>query len=69
MKPIFEYIDFRLFLADYYAKQKSEQYSFSYRQFLNKAEIKSPSLYREVVEGKRNLSAKALQGFLDALQL
>jgi uncharacterized protein (TIGR02147 family) len=69
MKPIFEYIDFRLFLADYYVKHKSEQYSFSYRQFLNKAEVKSPSLYREVVEGKRNLSPKALQGFLNALQI
>jgi uncharacterized protein (TIGR02147 family) len=68
VKTVFEYIDYRQFLSDYYTYQKKQQANFSYRFFSMKAGTSSPSLYRQVVEGERNLSPKIVEKYSRALK-
>lgn len=67
MKTIFEYVDYRAFLRDYYTKNKSQNKYFSYRYFAQKAGIKSPVFYKEVAEGKKRLSPNMVEKFCKAL--
>jgi uncharacterized protein (TIGR02147 family) len=69
MKELFDYIDYRKFLADYYIVNKKKSRQFSYRSFLNRAGIKSPVFFKLVVDGKRNLSRSAMEKFIRALKL
>jgi uncharacterized protein (TIGR02147 family) len=69
MKPIFSYIDYRTFLGDYYALKKKRTRYFSYRYFSNKAGLKSPVFLKLVIEGKRNLTDRSIEQFLQALEL
>jgi uncharacterized protein (TIGR02147 family) len=69
MKPIFGYIDYRLYLADYYREKKSTTRHFSYRYFSNKAGISSPVFLKLVMEGKSNISVMMIGKFISALGL
>ncbi|MBD3419193.1 MAG: TIGR02147 family protein [Chitinivibrionales bacterium] len=69
MKSIFDYIDYRRFLADYYATRKQESAAFSYRFFAQKAGIKSPVFLKQVIEGDRNLTDTMCERFMSALKL
>lgn len=66
---VFSFTDYRQYLAAYYTAKKQETPSFSYRQFAGKAEISSSGLYKEVVDGKRNLSKTLMGKFAKALNL
>jgi uncharacterized protein (TIGR02147 family) len=68
MNSIIEYIDYRLFLKEYYLFQKRSFKYFSYRYFAKKAGIKSPTFYIEVVEGKKNLSRGMIGRFCKAIK-
>jgi uncharacterized protein (TIGR02147 family) len=61
MKSIIEYIDYRLFLKDYYLYQKQRFKYFSYRFFAKKAGIKSPTFYKEVTDGRKNFSRNMIE--------
>jgi uncharacterized protein (TIGR02147 family) len=69
MRSIFEYIDYRKFLSDYYAFKKKTSHAFSYRYFSAKAGFASPVFLKLVIEGKRNLSRASIEKFCTALQL
>ena len=56
MIDLFDYSDFRLYLKDFYAEQKSLKSSFSYRYMSMKAEVSSSAFFKLVIEGKRNLT-------------
>ncbi len=66
---IFQYIDFRAFLADYYDAAKEHLPAFSYRYFSRKAGYTSPNFLKLVIEGKRNLSNDSVERFGKALKL
>lgn len=68
MKAIFEYFDYRRFLQDYYTYKKNRNRYFSYRYFARAANIKSPVFFKEVAEGKKNLSRPMIEKFSTALQ-
>lgn len=53
---VFHYLDYRRFLADYYARQKRDEYGFSYRVFSRRAGCKSTNYPCLVIKGKRNLT-------------
>jgi uncharacterized protein (TIGR02147 family) len=63
------YTDFRLFLKDYYKEQKNRFPHFSYRFFCNKAGLKSPSHFLEIIEGRRKLTSKMLDAFIKGMAL
>jgi len=58
VKSIYEYRDFRKYMADYYAEQK-KIVGFSWRSFAKAAKFSSPVFLKLVCEGKSGLSKKA----------
>jgi len=69
MRSVFEYIDYRKYLSEYYAFKKKTSRAFSYRYFSSKAGFASPVFLKLVIEGKRNLSRASIEKFCSALQL
>ncbi len=69
MKSIFSYINYRLFLRDYYEERKKTCKFFSYRYFSKKAGINSPNFLKLVIESKRNLTSLTIEKFIKALAL
>jgi uncharacterized protein (TIGR02147 family) len=65
---IFEYTDYRFFLKDYYAFQKRNNRGFSYRSFASLSGV-APSLLKDVVSGRRQLTLKIMEKYADAMQL
>jgi len=67
MQSIFEFIDYRQFLSEYYLNKKATSKYFSYRYFSQKIGLNSPSFLKAVIEGKRNLTRPMLERFCKAL--
>ncbi|MBN1306681.1 MAG: TIGR02147 family protein [Chitinispirillaceae bacterium] len=67
MKPLFKYIDYRVFLEDFYHDKKRSMRCFSYRYFAQKAGVKSPIFLKQVIDGKRNLTRRMIEQFIPAL--
>jgi uncharacterized protein (TIGR02147 family) len=65
---IFDYTDFRQYLADYYNTRKRASKAFSYRYFAKKAGITSVGLYKDVVEGRQSLGRALIFKFSAALE-
>ena len=63
MKPLFEFIDYRKYLASFYEHKKRSTKSFSYRFFAEKAKIHSPSFLKKVIDGERNLTRRMIENF------
>ena len=59
MKPVYEYLDYRNFLKDFYEEQKSQRGFFSYRYFGDKVGI-DPSYLVKVLLKTRHLSLKSV---------
>ena len=69
-KPsVFNFMDYRLFLAEFYNYRKSSDRGYSYRAFSKAAGFNSPNFLKLVTEGQRNLSPQALEKFIIALNL
>lgn len=69
MPNIFDYNDFRKFLADYYEEQKGENPSFSYMNFSRKAGFTSKSFVFNAIRGTKNLSKSSIVGLCEAMGL
>ncbi|MFH1761525.1 MAG: TIGR02147 family protein [bacterium] len=52
---VFDYTDYRRYLADYYTEQKEINPSFSYRYFAQKAGYNSSGMYKDIVSGRTNI--------------
>lgn len=66
---IFEFLDFRLFLAEYYRLAKEQLPHFSYRWFSKRAGFASPNFLKLVIDGDRNLSADSTERVATAVGL
>lgn len=70
MPDLSEYMDYRLFLADFYlAKKRLTRMSirpYSYAIFSAAADIKSPNYLKMIIEAKRNLSLDMVSKFAKA---
>jgi uncharacterized protein (TIGR02147 family) len=55
---IFDYLDYRAYLRDYYRDQKDNGRSFSFRAFAQRAGIRSFNFLQLVMKGQRDLSAQ-----------
>jgi len=56
MINVFDYTDFRRYLADYYEDKKQDNYRFSYQFVANKAGIKNKGFIYNIIHGKKILS-------------
>ena len=69
-KPkIIEYIDFRLFLKDFFEFKKKSIKKFSYRKLAASLSLSSPSFISEVIKGKKKLSQRLILKLSDLMQL
>jgi len=69
MKRIEHYDNYREFLSDWFEDRKKRFRFFSNRYFCQKAGIKSPSLFKEVVNGNRNLTEQTIPKFIQGMGL
>jgi uncharacterized protein (TIGR02147 family) len=65
---IFDYVDYRFFLRDYYAAHKNSSNTFTYRSFAQEAGV-SPSLLKDILNGRQNLSVKVMRKYAQAMHL
>ena len=65
---IFNYTDYRAFLADFYKEAKKTK-SISLRAFSKKAGFTSPNYLKMVMDGDRNLTEESITRFVSALEL
>jgi uncharacterized protein (TIGR02147 family) len=63
MLSVFNYLDFRLFIADAQKEFKSKKPFFTYRYIAQKVGMKSPGHITWIIQGKRNLSRKKIPLF------
>ena len=66
---IFEYLDYREYLRDYYEAGKENLSAFSYRYLARLAGFSSPNFFKLVMDGDRNLSSVSVEKFSAALKL
>ena len=60
-RKIFEYLDYREFLRDYYQSKKNNNPAFSLRAFSDKIGFKAKDFISRVMQGSKNLSAQSIQ--------
>ncbi len=68
MRPIGEYLDYRKYLSDFYAEHK-ERHGFTWREFAARCGFGSPVYLKQVIDGKYDLSAKAVAQVVEGLWL
>ena len=66
---IFEYVNYRDYLKDFYKHEKSANPNFSHRYFVKRAGFSSPVQLYRVTEGKRNLTRESIHKFVQGLGL
>lgn len=66
---LFNYLDYREFLKDWYAYAKANKRGFSYRSFSKKAGFGSPNFLKRIIDGERNLTEETLPDFMKGLDL
>ena len=66
---LYNYLDYREFLKDYYQYLKSQDKKFSQRYLALKLEVKSSGFLSEIFTGKRNLSQKNILQWFKVLDL
>lgn len=69
MPDIFDYTDYRKYLADLYAFRKQANRGFSYRAIAQKAGIASPSFIGKILAGESNISHQTLMRLIDVFQI
>ena len=69
MLNIYEFMDYRQYLQEYYNERKAQNPAFSYEVFARKAGFKSKGFLHHILTGKRNLSKNALFAIATAMQL
>ncbi len=65
---IYEYLDFRKFLNDYYEARRKVESSFTHRKIGQLGGF-DPGLFSKVITGQRDISLKMIVKFLDAFPL
>jgi uncharacterized protein (TIGR02147 family) len=68
MKPVYEYLDYRAYLKDYYDARKARQTFFSYKVFGKKVGLDG-SYLAKVLIGARHIADDSIQAFIDACEL
>jgi uncharacterized protein (TIGR02147 family) len=65
---VFDYLDYRAFLRDYYVAKKAS-HALSFRGFSKRAGLGSPNYLKMVIDGQRNLTPAMAERFAKAASL
>lgn len=68
-RKVFEYLDYREFLGDYYKSKKAANPAFSLRAFSDKIGFKAKDFISRVMQGTKNLSTQSIQKIVTGLKL
>ncbi|WP_407456281.1 TIGR02147 family protein [Fibrobacter sp.] len=68
-KKVFEYLDYREFLKDYYNQKKEANPAFSLRVFSDKIGFKAKDFISRVMNGDKNLSSQSIPKVASGLRL
>ena len=68
-RKVFEYLDYREFLRDYYNSKKEENPAFSLRVFSDKIGFKAKDFISRVMNGDKNLSNQSFPKVAAGLRL
>ena len=66
---LFQYLDCRRFLKDWFTESKKMRRGLSFRSFAKKAGFKSVNFFKFVMDGKRNLTEESLVKCMNGLGL
>lgn len=66
---LYRYLDYRVFLKDWFQAKKASNPRFSHRAFVRMAGQRSPSMLVDVIERRRNLTTQTTESFCRALKL
>jgi len=66
---VFEYLDYRSYLRDFYRHRKTAEYGFSHRSFSRRAGLRSSNFFKLVMDGERNLTPEMADQFARACGL
>jgi uncharacterized protein (TIGR02147 family) len=69
MKPVFQYLDYRRYLADYYAARKIVDPGFSYQRYADMLGFKAKDFIYRVIKGQKNLSRKRIGTVVKSFRL
>jgi uncharacterized protein (TIGR02147 family) len=69
MISVFEYLNYREYLEDFYQHKKSLNPHFSFQVFATQAGFQSKSFIKLVIDGKKNLSESSIEQLNNALKL
>ena len=69
MKSIFEFISYREWLEYWFLEKKKQKSSYSYRMIARVCHQKSPSFFKDVIAGRRNLSLEQEEILLRLMKL
>jgi uncharacterized protein (TIGR02147 family) len=70
LPDIFQYIDFKKYLADYYTKRKSLDRGFTHAYICHRlGQLKSTSCFTNVLRGRMTLTPTFIDRFIDLLEL
>jgi len=61
MPNVFAYIDYRMYLRDFYREMKEKYPSFSFQRFADRAGFKSKSYIKLVIDGKKNVTERSIE--------
>ena len=67
-RKIFEYLDYREFLREYYQSKKAANPAFSLRAFSDKIGFKAKDFISRVMQGDKNLSTQSIQKIVTGLK-
>ena len=68
-KKVFEYLDYREFLKDYYNQKKEANSAFSLRVFSDRIGFKAKDFISRVMNGEKNLSNQSIPKVASGLRL
>jgi len=66
---LYIYLDYRAWLRDWYEARKAANPRFSHRAFVRRTGQKSPSLLKDIIERRRNLTPALVKSFIKATKL
>jgi len=68
LPSVFAYLDYRVFLREWFKAKKAHNPRFSHRAFVRRTGRGSPSLLTDTISGRRNLTPELVEDFARALR-
>jgi uncharacterized protein (TIGR02147 family) len=69
MDPVFNYLDYRTLLREYFSELKKQNPKFSFRSFNRRAGVQSSGFLKLVMDGKRNLGGEGIRSIVKGFKL